>query len=245
MPNIQLYFYDYPQVIPKNKYQVANLMRAAYRNEDEIPLIKPFPYHEKEYTVMRMLFDTNKCRVHDHSKIIVLDGPPAVGKHKLAKDLAKEFDFLYLPQPTFDWMYTTHWGTDLRQFDHKLPVNLQSWDIERWLHDPANLNTGSMQVYMYTMRQKRWMNILAHVLCTGQGVVTVRTPWSDAVFAKTMAQNKHISPLMYEFMTDIYAASVWHYLKPHVVVYLDAPVNVIQVGFFFLNDCMNTFFKII
>ncbi|XP_058805840.1 NADH dehydrogenase [ubiquinone] 1 alpha subcomplex subunit 10, mitochondrial [Phymastichus coffea] len=216
------------KVVSKNKFQVATLTRAAWRDEDEVPLIKPFPYHEKEYTVLTMLMDVHKCRVHKHSKLIVLDGPPAIGKNKLAKELAKEFDFLYLPQPTFDDLYVTYWGFDVRSLDPKLPENARTWDIERWLHNPSHVNTCSMQMYMYLLRQKLWMNCLAHILCTGQGVVTVRSPWSDAVFAKAMCKNKYLTPKGLEYHEDALDASLHFYLRPHLVIYLDAPVSTIQ-----------------
>ncbi|NP_001161245.1 NADH dehydrogenase [ubiquinone] 1 alpha subcomplex subunit 10, mitochondrial [Nasonia vitripennis] len=207
------------------KYQAASLTRAAFRNEDDIPNIKPYPYHEKEYTVFQMIMDTNKCRVHEHSKLIVIDGQVASGKSKLAQELAKEFDFLYLPQPTFDDLLITKWGFDVRQLDHLLPKDAQSWDIERFLQNPHDRNTIAMQLYMYMMRQKQYIDSLAHIFCTGQGVVTVRSPWSDAVFAKAMYQSKFISPKGYEAHTDACKASLHNYLKPHVIIYLDVPVD--------------------
>ncbi|KAL7301016.1 hypothetical protein TKK_0006288 [Trichogramma kaykai] len=207
------------------KIQAAGLTRAAFRDENEVPLIKPFPYHEKPYSVMNMLLDTHKCRVHKHSKIIVIDGPPASGKNELAKQLAKEFDFLYLPQPNFDDLLVTHWGFDARTLDHKLPKSVQSWDIERFLQNPTDINTAAMQNYMLMMRQDRWMWALGHIFCTGQGVVTVRSPWTDQVFAKAMAQNKFISAGALEAHTDLCLASLHFYLKPHLIIYLDVPVE--------------------
>lgn len=204
-------------------------MRAAYRNEDDIPLIKPFPYHNTEYTVATMMMDTYKCRVHEHTKLIVVDGQVASGKNQLAKELAKEFDFLYLRAPIFDDLLVSPWGFDYRTLDHLVPKSTQSWDIERFLQDPHDVNTAAMQNYMLMMRQSFYMNALAHCLCTGQGVVTVRSPWSDTVFAKAMAQSKFISPGAFEAHTDMCLASLWHYLKPHLIIYLDVPVDVTKV----------------
>ncbi|KAJ8688405.1 hypothetical protein QAD02_024200 [Eretmocerus hayati] len=206
-------------------YQVANLMRASLRNEDEIPNIRPFPYHEKEMTVFQMLIDTHKCRVHQHSKLIIVDGQVASGKNKLAKELAEQFDFLYLPAPTFDDLLITAWGFDVRTLDHKLPKNVQSWDIERFLQNPTDINTASMQEYMLMMRMKHYMRALAHILCTGQGVVHVRSPWTDQVFAKAMAQSKFISPGALESHTDNCNAALHFLMKPHAVIYLDVPVD--------------------
>lgn len=210
-------------------------MRAAFRNEDDIPNIKPFPYHEREFTVFTMLFlDTYKNRVNEHTKLVVIDGPPAAGKNALAKELAKEFDWLYLPQPTFDDLLVSPYGFDLRSLDHKLPKDAQSWDIERFLQQPTDRNTAMMQLYMYMMRQEKYMNALGHIFSTGQGVVTIRSPWSDAVFAKAMVKNKFISPGAFEAHTDCCDASLHFYLKPHLIIYLDVPVNTTLVGTFYL-----------
>ena len=207
------------------KYQVAGLTRVSRRDENEVPIIKPFPYHEKDYHIPNMLMDTNQCRVHKHTKLIVIDGQVAAGKNKLAKELAKEFDFLFLPQPTFDDLYVTHCGFDARTLDSKLPKNIQTWDIERFLQNPMDVNTASMQLYMQLLRQDRWMHCLTHLLATGQGVVTIRTPWSDRVFAKAMVKNKFISMGAYKHYSAACEASLVHYLRPHVVIYLDVPVE--------------------
>ena len=178
------------------------------------------------------MLDTSTCRVNEHSKVIVIDGPPAAGKNKLAQELAKELDFLFLPQPTFDDLYVSKWGFDYRTLDDELPKNVQTWDIERFLQNPTDWNTAAMQNYMLIMRQWRWMNALAHILLTGQGVVTIRCPWSDMVFAKAMAKNKYITPIALECHTDSCLASLHWYLKPHLVVYLDVPVDITQVNIF-------------
>ncbi|XP_014216562.1 NADH dehydrogenase [ubiquinone] 1 alpha subcomplex subunit 10, mitochondrial [Copidosoma floridanum] len=210
-----------------NKIQVAGLTRIKYRDESETRNIKPFPYHLRNYTWRdHLLLDVwNGCRVQKHTKLIAIDGPVACGKEKFAKKLAEELDFLYLPQPTFDDLYITHWGFDARTLDAKLPKGAQTWDIERFCQEPYDIHSGMMQVYMYFLRQVTYIKILKHIFCTGQGVVTVRTPWSDAVFAKAMYKSKYIPKRVLNAHKDICSVSLPNYLKPHLIIYLDVPIE--------------------
>lgn len=208
---------------------MATLTRAAFRDPDDIPIIPPYPYHKKPYHFVNQFLDTSKCRLHEHSKVIVIDGPPAIGKHKLAKQLAEEFDFLYLPQPTFAELYMSEWGYDYRQINDKVPEDCQWLDMETFLKKPNGRNTCAIQNYMYYLRINKYMEALRHIFCTGQGVVTVRSPWSDIVFTRTLNQNGYLSAVGYNAYQDSLEASIHWFLKPHLVVYLDASVKTIQV----------------
>ena len=61
-----------------------------------VPKPKPFPYKEKRYNFFRALFDPTPDRLDENSKLIVVEGPPAAGKGKLAKELAQELEMVSL-----------------------------------------------------------------------------------------------------------------------------------------------------
>ncbi|XP_011499728.1 PREDICTED: NADH dehydrogenase [ubiquinone] 1 alpha subcomplex subunit 10, mitochondrial [Ceratosolen solmsi marchali] len=209
-----------------NKSQVATLVRLSYRNEDEEPLIKPFPYHEKIYSSLEGRKSFAWKPWHPNCKLIVVDGPVACGKKKFAQELAKELDFFYIPEPTFDDLYITHWGFDVRTLDSQLPKDAQTWDIDRFLQDPHDINTAAMQLYMYHLRLKSYIHAYLHLCHTGQGVITVRGPWSDRCFTTAMHDSKYISDGAYETIMNTYK-NTWHLMfRPHLTIYMDVPVDV-------------------
>jgi NADH dehydrogenase (ubiquinone) 1 alpha subcomplex subunit 10 len=176
-----------------------------------------------------MLFNWQN-RIQKHSKIIVVDGPVASGKVKFAKELAQELDFLFVPQPTFDKLYVTHWGFDVRTVDDKLPEEARSWDIERFLHNPHNRNTTWMQFHMFYLRYNTYTEALTHLFATGQGVVTIRCPWTDQAFSTAMYKNNYISKEAFSSMKSTYVSPQLKLLKPHLLIYLDTPVKTTLVS---------------
>lgn len=127
----------------------------------------PFPYKEKSYTLLRSWFDRTTHRFDENSKIIVVDGPIAVGKTAFAKSLAEELDMLYMPEANMDMYYINDYGYDLRKLDPQLPESLKSYDATNFCKNPNHPNAAFFQVMMYKFRFIQYIDALAHLLSTG------------------------------------------------------------------------------
>lgn len=100
---------------------------------------------------------------------------------------------------------------------------------------------------MFFDRYNQYIDALAHVLSTGQGVVLDRCVYSDFVFLEAMFSQGYISkpgkiqykrPSKISFFEnrnfkflarsgyyEIRTNTIYELLKPHLVIYLDVPVN--------------------
>ena len=155
------------------------------------PKPAPFPYKEKRYNFFRALLDTTESRLDENSKLIVVDGPPAAGKGALAKQLAEELGMAYFPSPTQAEAYINAYGYDLRQLDPQLPESCQSYDENDFMKNPmlmSGAKAGRFQLAKLHFRYKRYLEALAHILNTGEGVVMDRSPYSDLVYITAMAE---------------------------------------------------------
>lgn len=163
-------------------------MREGLPPVDKPP---PFPYKEKRYNFFRALFDPTTSRLDENSKLIVVEGPPAAGKGVLAKELADDLGMAYFPSPTVAENYINDYGYDVRQLDDQLPESCKSYDENDFLKDPMRLNgskAARFQLSKLALRYKCYLEALAHILNTGQGVVMDRSPYSDLVYITAMAE---------------------------------------------------------
>jgi len=195
------------------------------------PKPAPFPYKEKTYNFFRALFDPTPSRLDENSKIIVIEGPPAVGKGALAKKLADELDMLYFPSPSVASTYINDYGYDLRALDGKLPLSCQSYDESEFLKDPSRMDgikAGRFQLAKYQLRYKCYLDALVHILNTGQGVVMDRSPYSDFVYIEAMLQQGIISKSIQSIYNEVRTDSLFELWKPHLVIYLDLPVEQVR-----------------
>lgn len=74
------------------------------------------------------------------------------------------------------------------------------------------------------------MDALAHLLSTGQGVVMNRSVYSDIVFLEAMFRNEYISKNAYRFLHEVRLITIQELMRPHLVIYLDVPVDVTLVS---------------
>lgn len=214
------------------------------------PKPAPFPYKEKKYTFLRALFDTTTDRFDENSKLIVVEGPPAAGKGALAKELAEDLEMLYMPSPTIGDTMVNSYGYNLRQLDPKLPESCQSYDETDFLKDPKKLHgtkAGRFQLTKFALRYERYIDALAHILNTGQGVVMDRSPYSDMAYIAAMAEQGIVSRnsktccpipnallfmivryLVFNYYHQIRNNSLFAIWRPHLVVYLDVPVDEVR-----------------
>lgn len=156
--------------------------------------------------------------------MICVEGPIASGKSIFAKELAEELGMLYMPPATMDDIFINEYGFDYRTFDDKLPPGAQCFDNKRFCLDPTNRLVGQFQIRMYMLRMMRYVNALAHILSTGQGVVTNRSPYSDYVFLEAMFRNNYLSKGVRSAYHDVKNHTITELMRPHLVIYLDVPV---------------------
>jgi NADH dehydrogenase (ubiquinone) 1 alpha subcomplex subunit 10 len=157
-----------------------------------------------------------------------VEGPIAAGKTRFAKELAEELDMLYMPAPTMDDIYINSYGYDLRQLDSKLPENVKSYDAKSFCEKPTHRSAASFQIRMLMLRTNHYIDALAHILSTGQGVVCNRSPYSDFVFLEAMLRSNFISKGVRSAYYDMRAHTITELMKPHLVIYLDVPVSKVK-----------------
>lgn len=154
----------------------------------------------------------------------------AAGKSDFAKELADELQMLYMPECTMDMLYINPYGWDMRQLDPKLPPSMKSFDVSNFLKDPTHRFSAAFQLRMYSLRYSQYIDALAHVLSTGQGVVLDRSVYSDSVFIEAMAKSKYISRGARSYYYEVRQNSIADLFKPHLIIYLDVPVETVKVN---------------
>lgn len=193
------------------------------------PRLPPFPYETKKFAVWHQLFDDTIERFDDNTKYIVVEGPPALGKGELCKKLAEELDMLYVPQSYLEDFYVRFFDFDLRTLDDKLPETCKTCDIETFLKNPNPRNTINSQLLFFRLKFQKSLQILTHILSTGQGVVTERCVWSDACFAEALHSNGFLTNKAMEMYNSVLPETLHMLMRPHLVIYLDAPVKTVMV----------------
>jgi NADH dehydrogenase (ubiquinone) 1 alpha subcomplex subunit 10 len=155
----------------------------------------------------------------------------------------------YIGDATLDDHYINSYGFDLRSLNSEMPESCRSFDIHEFHKNPKHLKVATMQLLMYRMRYFRYVDALAHMLSTGQGVVIERSCYSDFAFVEAMYQNKYLSKegennaaldlikscilshidgflfSAYETYNETKNVTVTQLLRPHLIIYLDVPVS--------------------
>lgn len=189
----------------------------------------PFPYWEKSYNTFYQLFDPMTYRFDENTRVIVVDGLPAVGKSKLCEQLAKEFGLLYMPAPTHEEWYINQYGFDTRQLDPQLPPLAQSYDLVRFHNNPTDKRAAFFQLSYFLMRFDQYANGLLHLLSTGQGLILDRSVYSDFVFGTAMVNAGYISKDTLNVIANMTKKGLRYLLKPHLLIYLDVPLELVKV----------------
>lgn len=195
---------------------------------DKYPYLKAWPYETKKFNVFHETFDYSADRIGEQSKVIVVEGNVGSGKNEFARRLAWNFDMKYFPGVTEDDLFTSFEGFDYRSVDDMLPEQSRCYTISKFVQD-ANLETGAsgnLQMMFYIQRYYAYAKALQHLLNTGQGVVVVRSPFSDRVFLEAMRRMGWLKKNFIKYYDDLADNSHCVMWKPHVNIFLDTPVNV-------------------
>lgn len=87
---------------------------------------------------------------------------------------------------------------------------------------------GRTQLCMYMQRYIEYANALEHLLNTGQGIVMERGIFSDMVFHNVLRKLGYLTPEGYKYLTFVYENTICELWRPHLVIYLDAPVKFVR-----------------
>lgn len=211
-----------------NAIQVATL-KATYGGK--YPYSKPFPYEKKEYGLLESFYDKTIPRLNENSKVIVVEGNIGVGKTEFARKLAADFDMKFFPQPTDrDCYIRLEYGFDMRQLDELLPPSAQSYDLAKFYADkhPEKGLVGKLQLLWYERKYRVYLDALKHLLSTGQGVVLVRSVYSDSVFVDACRRLNWLTPNFVKYYYELRDNSICELWRPHLTVFLDAPIEVLR-----------------
>lgn len=148
----------------------------------------------------------------------------SIGKTAVGKELADLLDMHFMPDITMDAYYINDYGYDLRKLDPQLPVNIRSFDERNFLENPEHFNAAALQIIKFKLRYAHYIDAIAHLLNTGEGVILERSPFSDFAFLEAMFKCKYVSKKAYEIYYTLHRHAMPDLLHPHVVIYLDVPV---------------------
>lgn len=74
-------------------------------------------------------------------------------------------------------------------------------------------------------RYVTYVHALGHLLSTGQGVVIERSFYSDIIFTEALLRHNLISKVAHKALHEVRGYTEPEVLKPHLVIYLDVPVD--------------------
>lgn len=215
--------------VVNNKVPSANIYSKTSGQMEE--RLKPWDYKRWGYGYALQITEGTTKRFNDNTKVIVVEGPPGLEKSKFAKELAEEFDMLYVPGASMDDLYINKYGYDLRELDWQFqhPKN-KSFDEKKFAKDPLGQDGGldRMVSELQAIRGYKYNDLLAHVFNTGQGIVTEKSPFSEAVFIEGAYKMGWIHKTTRIRYYQIQQMVLQHLLRPNIIIHLDAPTDVVQ-----------------
>ncbi len=193
------------------------------------PLVQPSCRGMFSYTDNLLTFFTGHKFMHkfdERSKIIVIDGNIGCGKTRFSQDLAENLGMKHMPEAHVHYLDELELGPG-KKYDKKFIGDVS---IDRFYEEPFAKDGHSFrfQLMMYAMRFRQYSDALQHLLETGQGVVMERSVYSDFVFMEAMYKMKYFKKHCADYYEEIKGISLYRLRPPHLVIYLDAPVDVLQ-----------------
>ena len=220
-------------------------MSKAFLDRSDKPA--PFPYTEKKYNSLVGLYDRTTPRLDQNSKLICVEGAHAIGKTELAKELAETFGMKYVGPPSMDEILVNNYGEDMRDYEHLFPDFFKSLDDKDFFRNPLGKPLGAMDRFLYRtyfLKFLHQMDAIRHILNTGQGVVMEKSAHGDYCYFNAAYNAGWVQPEMKEMYYMITDNSLHEVFRPNLIIYLDAPVDVVSVKFclHFLYFCLQNLF---
>lgn len=191
----------------------------------------PWNYKRFGFNYWHSLIDGTTKRFNDNTKVIVVDGPPAIEKSKFAKDLAEELGMLYMPSGCMDDGYINKYGYDARNLDAdiKHERNL-SFDEKKFSENPTAQDGAldRMLLEIYHLKCMKYVQGLRHLFNTGQGIVIEKSPYNNYCYMEAAYRQGWIDKETRKYYYIIQGQTLEELMKPHLIIYLDAPTSVVQ-----------------
>jgi len=201
-------------------------------DEPRTDRLPPWNYKNRPLNWFWKYFDTTTDRLDEYSRIVVVDGNIGAGKTTVAKQIAKAFDMLYLPEPDSRLIYNNDppLNFDLRDpvVQRQLHPRNRKYDLDDFYTDPLKrpARAAELQLEFYKLRYHQYAEACLHLLSTGQGVVMDRSIYSDHVFAETLRDHGMMPRRAFNWYQFFRTNTICNFWKPHLTVYLDCPVDV-------------------
>ena len=126
---------------------MRTLVGKALRVKKEKPA--PYPYLDRDYWHIQSLWDKTTLRLDENSKLIVVEGAHGIGKTKLAKELAEDFEMMYMGPPDMDDIFISPYGVDFRKYNNYYPDFYKTFDEKDFARNPLGVSFGSVDRYLY------------------------------------------------------------------------------------------------
>uniref|UniRef100_A0A8D0KE66 NADH dehydrogenase [ubiquinone] 1 alpha subcomplex subunit 10, mitochondrial n=1 Tax=Salvator merianae TaxID=96440 RepID=A0A8D0KE66_SALMN len=204
------------------------LFRAARRGRPAFCALRTARLHVSSHWNLKygwlayMLGERITPKFSEYSKVITVDGNLRSGKGKLAQQIAQELGLRYFPEA--DVHYLDKVTGDGTLLDSKFNGNCSLEEFYNNPKDPQG-NSYRLQSWLFSNRLLQYGDAMEHLLSTGQGVVLERSPYSDFVFLEAMFKQGYIHKRCVEHYNTIKDLSLYEFLPPHLVVYIDVPVS--------------------
>jgi len=223
----------------KVKNQLENVFAIQSKNichkddldpENVAMRIPPFPYKEKRLSFLQHYFkvegfNPTTGKFTENTKVVSVEGNVGVGKELIAAKLADLMGMKYFPDISFDRDYKMDDGSDYRDLNLYLHEDVHYPDYKSALVTQNPYHAGHVEIYSLRMKTHNYMQAVTHLLNTGDGVVVERSPWSGTVFTRA---NKDLNLLGQDYLKhywEVRSRAFMQLFRPHVVIYLDAPVD--------------------
>jgi len=214
-----------------NTFGVRTIVSKALKEPRDKPA--PFPYLDKRFTVLHQQWlDRTTLRLDENSKLIVVEGAHGVGKSKLAQEIAEEYEMLYMPPVDMQRdMYTGPHGLDFKKYNELYPDWHKLMDEKEFFADPHSVAHGAADRMFYRKLYLKYRNqicAIRHILNTGQGVVMEGCLNSDPIYMNAAVNAGFLQGETRALLDTVYDYTIRELLRPNLIVYLDAPVDVVQ-----------------
>lgn len=155
-----------------------------------------------------------------------LSGNIGAGKEELGKKLAEDLGMKFFPDinPEMDYLDERD-GFDYRSFNKHLPEDVWYPDFKSVLETKNPFQAGQWEMFVLRLRTYNYLCALTHLLNTGDGVVLERCAWTGTAFARTLRDLNYVSQDFLDHYWQIRSAAFQGMYRPHVIIYLDVPVD--------------------